>query len=91
LAFPLAHPAVVSVCVGARTAKQVETNVLLYREAIPADLWRDLKDMNLVRTDAPVPDDADTARTSDSTPGATSGSRTPIDITEGMHPGCFCS
>ena len=91
VAFPLAHPAVVSVCIGARTAKQVETNALLYREAIPAGLWRDLKGMKLVRTDAPVPGGADTSRTSDSTAGAYSASRTPIDITEGTHPGRFCS
>jgi hypothetical protein len=69
----------------------VETNALLYREAIPAGLWRDLKGMKLVRADAPVPEGADTSRTSDSTAGANSASRTPIDITEGTHPGRFCS
>ena len=31
LAFPLAHPAVVSVCIGARSSEQVERNAALYR------------------------------------------------------------
>jgi D-threo-aldose 1-dehydrogenase len=55
IAFPLAHPAVVSVCVGARSAGQVQRNVHLYRTAPPADLWSELKALRLVREDAPVP------------------------------------
>jgi D-threo-aldose 1-dehydrogenase len=55
LAFPLAHPAVVSVCVGARSAEQVRRNAALYREAIAADLWNELKAEALLRQDAPVP------------------------------------
>ena len=43
IAFPLAHPAVVSVCLGARSAKQVQQNVALYGEPIAADLWSELK------------------------------------------------
>jgi D-threo-aldose 1-dehydrogenase len=59
LAFPLAHPAVVSVCVGARSAQQMRENVALYRDAIPADLWRELKAERLLREDAPVPETTD--------------------------------
>jgi D-threo-aldose 1-dehydrogenase len=55
LAFPLAHPAVVSVCVGARSAGQVERNVSLYHEPIAGDLWSELKVEGLLRDDAPVP------------------------------------
>ena len=55
IAFPLAHPAVISACVGARSAEQIETNAALYREPIPADLWDELKANGLLREDAPVP------------------------------------
>ena len=55
IAFPLAHPAVVSVCLGARSAKQVQRNVALYGQPIPADLWSELKATRLLRADAPVP------------------------------------
>jgi D-threo-aldose 1-dehydrogenase len=55
IAFPLAHPAVLSVCVGARSAEQIEQNASLYREAISPDLWVELKADGLLRKDAPVP------------------------------------
>jgi D-threo-aldose 1-dehydrogenase len=55
IAFPLAHPAVVSVCIGARAGGQMERNASLYREPIAADLWRELKANGLLREDAPVP------------------------------------
>ena len=55
IAFPLAHPAVVSVCLGARSAKQVQQNAALYGEPIAADLWSELKASGLLRADAPVP------------------------------------
>jgi D-threo-aldose 1-dehydrogenase len=56
LAFPRAHPAVVSVCVGARSAAQVEQNVALYTEPVRPDLWTELKAKQLLREDAPVPE-----------------------------------
>ena len=55
IAFPLAHPAVVSVCVGSRSPEQVARNVGLYGESIPTDLWNELKEERLLREDAPVP------------------------------------
>jgi D-threo-aldose 1-dehydrogenase len=55
IAFPLAHSAVVSVCVGARSAPQMERNAALYHEPIPAELWSELKAERLLRDDAPVP------------------------------------
>ena len=56
LAFPLAHRAVVSICVGARSAAQMLRNAALHREAIAPDLWSELKSEGLLRNDAPVPD-----------------------------------
>jgi len=56
--FPLGHPAVVSVCVGARSANQIDRNVALYRDTIPAALWAELKAEGLLREDAPTPDGA---------------------------------
>jgi D-threo-aldose 1-dehydrogenase len=55
IAFPLAHPAVVSVCVGARSAEQIERNVALCGQQIPTDLWSELKAAGMLRQDAPVP------------------------------------
>jgi D-threo-aldose 1-dehydrogenase len=55
LGFPLAHPAVVSVCVGARSADQVERNVDLLTVPTPSIVWTDLKESGLLRMDSPVP------------------------------------
>jgi D-threo-aldose 1-dehydrogenase len=48
LAFPLLHPAVVSVVVGARDAKQVASSVDRYSATIPAALWSDLRSAGLL-------------------------------------------
>jgi len=56
LAFPLAHPAVVSVIPGGQTPAEVRQNVDALGHPIPAALWDDLKRENLLREDAPVPD-----------------------------------
>jgi D-threo-aldose 1-dehydrogenase len=55
IAFPLAHPAVVSVCVGARSPVQVESSIESYRHGAGSALWLDLKSQGLLRADAPVP------------------------------------
>jgi len=55
IAFPLAHPAVVSVCIGARSAQQIARNAELYGQAVSSDLWSELKSEGLLREDAPVP------------------------------------
>ena len=55
IAFPLAHPAVASVCVGARSPGQVERNAALYRRPISPELWQELKMEGLLRADAPMP------------------------------------
>jgi D-threo-aldose 1-dehydrogenase len=55
LAFPLGHPAVVSMCVGACSPKQVERNAALRQANPPSGLWTQLKSEGLLRPDAPVP------------------------------------
>jgi D-threo-aldose 1-dehydrogenase len=55
LAFPLAHPSVVSVIPGAVTPGQVKINVETLSAKIPKALWRDLKARGLLSAEAPVP------------------------------------
>lgn len=54
LAFPLGHPAVRNVCIGARSPEQVKRNAELRLARPPADLWTELKAAGLLRPDAPV-------------------------------------
>jgi D-threo-aldose 1-dehydrogenase len=49
MAFPLRHPAVVSVAVGMRSPEQVERNLALHAAEVPEDLWADLADRGLLR------------------------------------------
>jgi len=52
--FPLRHPAVVSVVMGARTAAQAEANAARLATPVPDDLWAELAATGLVRGgDAP--------------------------------------
>ena len=53
--FPLAHPAVASVVLGAVTPDEVARNVAGFRRRLPPGFWRDLKAGGLIRADAPVP------------------------------------
>jgi D-threo-aldose 1-dehydrogenase len=48
LAFPLLHPAVVSVVVGVRDAAQVTSNIERYSKPIPAALWAELRAESLL-------------------------------------------
>jgi len=48
LAFPLLHPAVVSVVVGARDAGQMTGNLERYAATIPPELWADLRAASLL-------------------------------------------
>ncbi|MBQ2262757.1 MAG: aldo/keto reductase [Loktanella sp.] len=58
LQFPLAHPAVKTVIPGAATPQEVGQNVAIFETAIPHALWRDLKSEGLIRSDAPIPQEA---------------------------------
>jgi D-threo-aldose 1-dehydrogenase len=53
--FPLAHPAVATVVVGARSAAEVDDTIAMIQLPIPQELWTRLKELELIREDAPVP------------------------------------
>jgi len=55
LQFPLAHPAVGCVLPGLRDATQVRQTLDWFELAIPAEFWAALRDENLLRADAPLP------------------------------------
>ena len=52
--YPLRHPAVSTVCIGARSAEQVARNVALFDTQIPEALWDELASEGLLRADAPL-------------------------------------
>jgi len=60
IAFVLRHPAVVSVPIGARTARQVASNVERYDAPVPEDLWQDLTDEGLLPPDETTPQNRET-------------------------------
>src|SRR3954468_9663825 len=53
--FALAHPAVATVCLGARSADQVARNAALFDTPVPDAAWQELVAEGLLRPDAPVP------------------------------------
>ncbi|MFS8099917.1 aldo/keto reductase [Lentzea alba] len=53
--FALGHPAVVSVVIGSRTAAQMNANAAYFSASIPADLWNELKALNLIDPEVPTP------------------------------------
>lgn len=55
LQFPLAHPAVMTIVSGARTAEQITANVEWFSEEIPASFWQKLKGRGLIAEGAPIP------------------------------------
>lgn len=55
LAFPAAHPAVVSVLVGARSAHEVRDCAQQFATPVPAAFWRELREAGLLPEEAPVP------------------------------------
>ena len=61
LQFPYGHPAVATVIPGAKARAEVERNIALLQVAIPADMWRELKEEALMRRDAPCPTDGNVA------------------------------
>ena len=54
-AFPLGHPAVVSMIPGGQTVAQTHSNLAVAAAQVPGALWVDLKAEGLLRQDAPVP------------------------------------
>ncbi|WP_328495743.1 aldo/keto reductase [Streptomyces sp. NBC_00414] len=53
--FPLGHPAVTSVVVGARSADEVAQNVRLFGHPVPADFWTALRTTGLLTEETPTP------------------------------------
>jgi D-threo-aldose 1-dehydrogenase len=53
--FALGHPAVATVCTGARSPEQVRRNASLFDVNIPTGLWSDLVAAGLIRSDSPWP------------------------------------
>jgi D-threo-aldose 1-dehydrogenase len=58
LRFPLGHPAIGCIVVGAVTPAEVARNVASLRTPIPAALWRDLKTEGLLAAQVPTPAEA---------------------------------
>jgi D-threo-aldose 1-dehydrogenase len=55
LQFPLAHPVVAAIIPGPRSADEFNENLPLFTMKIPAGLWSDLLNENLLHPNAPVP------------------------------------
>lgn len=55
LQFPLAHPAVASLVVGARSPEEVQANIDALATPVPSDLWVELREEGLLHPNAPVP------------------------------------
>ena len=53
--FALAHPSVAAIIPGAFQAEHVQQNLAAHTQAVPADLWAELKAEGLLREDAPTP------------------------------------
>jgi D-threo-aldose 1-dehydrogenase len=53
--FPLAHPAITCVVTGARTAAELVENVEMFRHAIPAGLWDEMRAEGLLPEEVPTP------------------------------------
>lgn len=55
LQFPLAHPAVEIVMLGARRAAEWRDAQAMLRQPVPADFWRELRAQGLLPQEAPTP------------------------------------
>lgn len=55
LAFPLAHPAVTTVLVGARSPHEVRDAAAQFAAGVPADFWKEVRAEGLLPTGVPVP------------------------------------
>ncbi|TCO19707.1 D-threo-aldose 1-dehydrogenase [Kribbella steppae] len=56
LRFPVAHPRVCTVLVGARTVDELDVDLGLFDVDIPAGLWADLRHAGLLDPDVPTPE-----------------------------------
>nr|WP_246213979.1 aldo/keto reductase [Kitasatospora viridis] len=58
LQFPFGHPAVAGVLVGLRSAGQAEDAAAMLRHPVPAVLWDELRELELLPADVPTPGEA---------------------------------
>lgn len=58
LQFPAAHPAVINVLVGSRSATELDANLANARFPIPSEFWTALRDQRLIDPSAPLPSDS---------------------------------
>lgn len=56
--FPLNHPAVATVVLGARTAAEVTRNATLFDQPVPLECWQELVAEGLLTDDVPMPSGA---------------------------------
>ncbi len=62
LQFPLGHPAVASVLVGARSTEEVDENVRAFTTPVPQQAWEELQESGLLAAEVPVPSAANAPR-----------------------------
>ena len=55
LAFPLGNDLVAAIIPGFSVPSDLEQNLAQYREAVPPELWADLKSEGVLHPEAPVP------------------------------------
>lgn len=55
LQFVLAHPAVATAIPGAQSVAELEQNIAMVQQDIPAALWSDMRSAGLIPDDAPTP------------------------------------
>lgn len=55
LQFVLAHPAVATAIPGAQTVDELEQNIAMVQQDIPAAVWRDMRTAGLIPDNAPTP------------------------------------
>ncbi|MCL4164620.1 UNVERIFIED_CONTAM: hypothetical protein GTU68_001265 [Idotea baltica] len=55
LQFPLGHKIVASIIPGARSHEEMQQNIDFFKSEIPASLWSDLRNENLLDEQAPLP------------------------------------
>ncbi len=55
LQFPLAHPAVTSLVIGAKSPEEIDANLAAFECAIPAALWDALREARLIAAGVPIP------------------------------------
>lgn len=56
--FPLGHPAMASIVLGAVAPHEIQRNLEGFTQRVPQSLWKDLKAAGLMREDAPLPPEA---------------------------------